>query len=233
MKELTCIIIDDEKPAIDLLETFVEKTSLRLLNSFQNPLKALEFLRDQQVDIVFCDIQMKELSGLSLVEMKMGTTQFIMTTAYEEYALKGYELNVCDYLLKPFSFERFLQSVNKAIGQIEHVQSAPTLHHEKDYMLIKADQKLNKIPYQEILYIEGLREYVNFWTNRKELITLESLKNLENNLPSNFVRVHKSFIVNSNKVESLYGNMLIIGKKEIPIGKSYKKEALLKIFGQV
>ncbi len=233
MKDITCIIIDDEKPAIALLETFVEKTSLLRLNSFQNPLEALVFLRNNPVDIVFCDIQMKELSGLSLAEMKMGTCQFILTTAYEEYALKGYELNVCDYLLKPFSFERFLQAVDKAIHQLENTNSTSKISHEKEFILIKADQKLHKIPYNDILYIEGLREYVNFLTNNKELITLESLKKLEKDLPDNFVRVHKSYIVNSDKVQSLYGNMLIIGKKEIPIGKSYKKEALLKIFGDV
>ncbi len=231
MRDLTCIIIDDEKPAIELLEAFVDKSQLTNLGSFQNPLEALEFLQNEMVDIVFCDIQMKELSGLSLAEMKKGTSQFIMTTAYEEFALKGYELNVCDYLLKPFSFERFLQAVNKAIHQVNLLNGDVQINKDKDFMLIKADQKLYKIPYNEINYIEGLREYVNFWTNTKELITLESLKRLENDLPDNFVRVHKSFIVNSDKVQSLYGNMLIIGKKEIPLGKSYKKEALKKIFG--
>ncbi len=234
MKNITCIIIDDEMPAIALLEAFVGKTSLVHLQSFQNPLEALEFLRDNPVDIAFCDIQMKELSGLSLAEMKMGECQFIMTTAYEEYALKGYELNVCDYLLKPFSFERFLQAVNKAIKNINNDLPSSEIKHRKDFILIKADQKLHKLPYSEILYVEGLREYVNFITsNNKELITLESLKNLENNLPENFIRVHKSFIVNRDKVQSLYGNMLIINKKEIPIGKSYKKVALEKIFGKL
>lgn len=233
MNTFNCIIIDDEKPAIELLENFVSKTSLTLKASFQNPLEALDYLRGHEIDIVFCDIQMKEISGLSLADMHAGNCQFIMTTAYEEYALKGYELSVCDYLLKPFSFERFLQAVNKAVKYINSTRLPAEVVHEKEFMLIKADQKLHKIPYSDILYIEGLREYVNFITDRSELITLESLKHLEQILPAQFIRVHKSFIVNSHKVQSLYGNMLIINKKEIPLGKSYKKDALAKIFGQI
>lgn len=233
---IRCIIIDDEYPARVLLKDYIQKISfLKLTGSYKNPVEAIGKIQSEPADLIFLDIQMPELSGIEFLRAFPQKTNVILTTAYSEYALTGYELNVIDYLLKPISFERFIMAVNKAAEFIRIQKEAKTyLREEKDehhFITIKADHKIIRIAVDNILYVEGLREYVTFFTGSEKIVTLESLKNLENQLPgSKFIRVHKSYIINKDKVKSLYGNQLEIEGKFIPIGKSYKDEVVKKIF---
>ncbi|NMM47521.1 LytR/AlgR family response regulator transcription factor [Marinigracilibium pacificum] len=225
------IIIDDEQHARKLLEDYVSKVpGLNSLGSFKNPLDALDFIKENKVDIILLDIQMPQLSGLDLVKViKSINCKIIFTTAYSEYALEGYNLDVTDYLLKPIRFERFLQAINKAVDQIKPAKVANTL--AEVYLNIKADHKMYRIKAEEIIYIEGMKEYVRYHFSDKKLMALESLKNIESILPQNkFIRVHKSFIVNSDRVTTLDGNRLVVEGEYIPIGKSYKEIVVSKLF---
>ncbi len=234
---IQCIIIDDEYPARVLLKDYIQKVSfLKLTGAFKNPVEALSKIQSEPIDLIFLDIQMPELSGIEFLKSFPKKVNVILTTAYSEYALTGYELNVLDYLLKPISFERFVLAVNKAADIIRLQNDAKGSDGEgsveKKYITVKADHKIIKIFVDDILYIEGLREYVTFYTKNEKIVTLESLKNLENKLPAmKFIRVHKSFIINKDRVKSLYGNQLEIEGKFIPIGKSYKDEVVRNVFG--
>lgn len=236
---LKCMIVDDEYPARVLLNDYANKLPLlQVVASCKTALEAMAVLRQQPIDLIFLDIQMPELTGLEFLQSLAHPPLVIFTTAYADYALKGYELNVVDYLLKPFSFERFVQAVNKAAErfQLSHGSSvtppAPIAPAEqKPFIVIKADHKLHRIYYDDILFIEGLREYVAFHTLSGKIITLESLKKLEDLLPTDtFIRVHKSYIVNKKKVKSLYGNQLDIAGHWIPIGKLYRDEVVKHLF---
>lgn len=234
--KIRCIIIDDEYPARELLKGYIDKVStLELIGSFKNPVEALNKLQTDTADLIFLDIQMPELSGIEFLKTFPHKPNVIFTTAYSDYALTGYELNVIDYLLKPISFDRFLLAVQKAVELIKLqkgiTQKSFGEQSVKDFITIKADHKIYKVEINDILYIEGMREYVVYYTEKGKIISLESLKNLEKKFPGNqFIRVHKSFIINRNKVKSLYGNQLEIEEKLIPIGKSYREQALEKIF---
>ncbi len=234
---IRCLIIDDEYPARVLLKDYIQKMSfLKLTGSFKNPVEALSKIQSEPVDLIFLDIQMPELSGIEFLKSFPNKTNVILTTAYSEYALTGYELNVLDYLLKPISFERFVLAVNKAadIIRLQNDVKEPGRQEaeEKKFITVKADHKIIKISTDDIIYIEGLREYVTFYTKNEKIVTLESLKNLESKLPATkFIRVHKSFIINKDRVKSLYGNQLEIEGKFIPIGKSYKEDVVKNVFG--
>lgn len=230
--KISCIIVDDEFPARKLLAGYAEKlVYLEVKAVCKNALEAMHALQEHSPDLMFLDIQMPELTGIELLTAIKNKPAVIFTTAYREYALKGYELDVVDYMLKPVSFERFLQGVNKAAEMIrlkKLQEEAPRPveffpeKKEPEYINIKADYKIYKVKLAEILYIEGLKEYVTFYTTERKFIVLESLRNLENKLPANrFRRVHKSYIVNLGRITALYGNTIEIGKTEIPIGKSY------------
>ncbi|MDN5202389.1 LytTR family DNA-binding domain-containing protein [Fulvivirgaceae bacterium BMA10] len=233
--KMRCVIVDDEFPARELLSDFIHKVpQLELVGSCKNPVEAMEVLHQQQVDLMFLDIQMPELTGVEFLRSLNKKPMVIFTTAYPDYALEGYKLSVIDYLLKPFSFERFFEAVNKGLDLFllkQNRSDTPVSQgSEKNYITIKADHKIHKVNFDDIFYIEGLREYVTFHTSTGKIITLESLKKLEETLPSHFLRIHKSFIVNKNKVKALYGNQLEINGKYIPIGKSYKEQVIDKIF---
>ncbi len=234
---VTCAIIDDEYPARILLGDYVKRIPyLELTGTFKNPMAAMAGLQESPADLLFLDIQMPELTGVEFLRSMPQKPVVIFTTAYPDYALEGYELDVCDYLLKPIAFERFVQAANKAAELIRLRRNVPGAAPEpiiqnEGYISVKADHKIYRIGYSEILYIEGLREYVTFHTGQGKIVALESLKNLEEILPSErFMRVHKSYIVNRRKVISLYGNQLEIGKTTIPIGKSYKEEVVKNLF---
>lgn len=226
---ITCLVVDDEEPARDLLKAFIEKVpNLECLGFLKNPVAAAEMLNKQKVDLVFLDIQMPEISGLDFLELLHEKPKVILTTAYEEYALKSYELEVVDYLLKPFSFQRFLRGVNRATGLLEkeHKHS-----NNSEFLTIKAEHKLIRLKTSEIIYIEGMREYVGYHTTEKRILSLQSLKSLERNLPEFFHRIHKSFIVNSHYVKVLDGHQIILeGGIRIPIGASYKEAVLKNLF---
>lgn len=237
--EIKCIIVDDEQLARNLLESYVKKVpQLTLVRSCKNSMEAIECLQNEDIDLMFLDIQMPDLTGVELLQTLAEKPVVIFTTAYKEYALEGYQLDVIDYMLKPISFERFVQGVNKATEQIKlktfthkKEEKEPATKPTKDYITLKADYKVYKVKYDDILYIEGLKEYVTFYTENQKTVVLESLKHLEDILPSQkFMRVHKSYIINKDKVTSLYGNQVEIVDKYIPVGKTYIDEVKKVLF---
>lgn len=233
----TCIAVDDEFPATMVIESFVAKIpDLDLLKTFTKASEALRFLSEVEVDILFLDIQMPEINGIEFSQSLRKKPKIIFTTAYDKYAVEGFNLDAVDYLLKPFSYDRFVKAVNKAIKHISLEQnlnnsSTGKAQDQPDFIVIKADYKLHKIKHEDIDYIEGLKAYVSFFVKGKRFITLESLKRLEDLLPHDkFMRIHKSYIIPFTKVKSLEGNMLEIEGKKLPIGKSYKEIVLGKVF---
>jgi DNA-binding LytR/AlgR family response regulator len=238
---ITCAIIDDESLAIKLLADYVQKTpTLELVGKFNKPTQALPLLQREEIDLLFLDIEMPELTGLEFIKLLKNKPFIILTTAYSQYAIDGFDLDVSDYLLKPITFERFLKAVNKVseIWQLkngseknEQTLTNAVSSESKDYFWVKADQKLQKIFFKDILYIEGLKEYVSIYTiQNQRIITLEALKNLEESLPCPpFVRCHKSYIVSLDKVTAMIDNQLEISKKLIPIGASYKEQVIQKL----
>ncbi len=235
MANIKTLLVDDEYLALKLLDEFGKKVpELEIIDKVKSPMVALDILNQKPVDLLFLDIQMPTLSGNNLLKTLKKPPLVIFTTAYSEYALEAFELNAVDYLLKPFSFERFLQAVNKAKEQHYFRMQDQTIilpTTSKDFFSIKVDGKIVKVYFDDILYIEGLKEYVRLVCKDARLVTLESLKNLEDMLPAdNFVRVHKSFIVAKNKVKSLEGNRLEIGDHKIPISRGKKEEIVEWIF---
>lgn len=234
----TCLIIDDEQLARRLLEDFVSKIpGLELKGMCKHPLEAMAIMENTAIDLLFLDIQMPELTGVDFLKSIKHRPATIFTTAYSEYALEGYTLDVIDYLVKPFSFDRFLQAVNKAKEFIELKRNAKSnqnaQHDEKPYLTLHADHKIYKVKLEEILYIEGLKEYVSYYTREKRIIVLQSLKSIEDSLPKDrFIRVHKSYIVPIDRIKTLDGNQVQIGDKLIPVGRSYKDEVLRRVFRQ-
>lgn len=224
------MLVDDEYLALNLLETFVEKVpGLEVIAKTKSPIEAVDILQREEIDLLFLDIQMPTLSGNNLLKTLKHPPLTIFTTAYTDYALEAFELDIVDYLLKPFAFERFLQAVNKA-KQLLPIQatSIQSTLIAKDFFSIKVDGKIVKLYYDDVLYVEGLKEYVRFVCKEGRFVTLESLKNLEAILPKDqFIRVHKSFIVAKQYVQSVEGNQLAIGQQKIPISRS-KREAIVQ-----
>jgi len=236
---IKCLIIDDEQPARELLKNYVDKIpKLELVALCKSPLDALSIIKEKSIDLLLLDIQMPDLKGTDMLRCIIGQKPMVIfTTAYQEYAIEGYELDVIDYMLKPISFNRFIKGIEKAKEHKEWMgykgQNTPDKPSslEKDYIVLKANQKLHRIQYNEILYIEGMKEYVVFYTENQKLIIHASLKSLEKTLPNDeFLRVHKSYIVNKTKVSNMFGNQLAIGEKYIPIGYSYKHKTVEQIF---
>ncbi|MFK7969534.1 MAG: LytR/AlgR family response regulator transcription factor [Bacteroidia bacterium] len=235
MHSYNVLLVDDEFLALTLLEGFVAKIpDLNIVGKVKSPIEASEILRSQQVDMLFLDIQMPVLSGINLLKTIPNKPATIFTTAYAEHALEAYDLDVVDYLLKPFSFERFLQSVNKAKQHIgAPTVVAPNIDAGGGFLTFKADHKLVKIWIKDIQYIEGLREYVRIVCKEEKYVVLESLKRLEDTLPAaQFVRVHKSWIVNTEAVKSLEGNMLHLTDRTVPLSRERKAAVVATIFGK-
>ncbi|MCU4163450.1 LytR/AlgR family response regulator transcription factor [Carboxylicivirga caseinilyticus] len=243
--KLNCIVIDDEFPARELLTDFIKKVpNLELLDRFDSPLKALAVLQSNKVDLMFIDIQMPEISGIDFLKTLRHKPMVVITSAYQEYALEGYSLDVMDYLLKPFSFDRFMQSVNKAFDRVAdketvvvqpEVVTVQAAEPAKDYLLVKADYKIHRIKFNNIICIEGMREYVTYFCDKEKYVALESLRSLEGLLPEkDFIRVHKSYIINIDKITTFYGNQIKLAglDKYIPIGKSYKDIVQKRIMEQ-
>ena len=231
----SCMIVDDEQLARKLMQEFVSKVpSLDLKGMCKNPLEAMDVLNKEEIDIIFLDIQMPELTGVEFLKTLQTKPAVIFTTAYSEYALEGYQLDVVDYLVKPFPFERFVKAVNKATETIDLKRKAASSGTvEDEYVLLHADHKIYKVHLDEIEYIEGLKEYVSYFTKEKRIIVLQSLKSIEETLPADrFIRVHRSYIVPIQKIKTLDGNQVQIGKKLIPIGRSYKDDVLNRVFNE-
>lgn len=221
------IAIDDEPLALELVSGYIEKTpGLRLAGKFDNPIDASEFLSGNNVDIIFLDIQMPDLSGIEFARLLEKGPKVIFTTAYEKYALEGYKLDIVDYLMKPFSYEEFLVAVNKACKLISLEQQATAgIEANNQFLFIKSDYKIRRINFNDILYVEGLKDYVKIFlqNNPKPVLSLTSLKMLETKLPTEkFMRVHRSFIVNLEKIETIDRSRIVFGKEYIPIGDQYK-----------
>lgn len=224
---LTCAIIDDEPLAISLLESYVGKTSfLRLTAKFNSALEALPVLSAQPVDLLFLDIQMPELSGMEFSRILEADTRIIFTTAFEQYALDSYKVNALDYLLKPIAYPDFLKAPNKALQWHEHMQ-ATTTTAEIESIFIKTEYKLVQVELRKILYIEGLKDYVKIFIEDEPhpILSLMSMKSLEEMLPaSRFIRVHRSFIVQPEKIKVIERNRIVFGKEYIPISDNYKQK---------
>lgn len=229
---LNCWIVDDEPLAVSLLESYVNKVPfLKLTGKFSNALSAMQNIATEKVDVLFLDIQMPEVNGMDFAHTISNNTRVIFTTAFSEYAVEGYRVNALDYLLKPFSFEEFVAAAKKAYGWFEIVQqkSNPDIEKTRENVgiFVKSEYKYLHILYDDVLYIEGLKDYVKIYTqdSLKPILSLMSLKQLEEDLPfGNFVRVHRSYIINVDKISSINKNRIIIDKKQIPIGETYKKQ---------
>lgn len=226
---LKCIIVDDEPLAQEVLENYVQRlnTELELVKKCSNAMDAFQTLHHENIDLLFLDIQMPVIDGLSFLKSLMNPPAVILTTAYSNHALEGFDLDVVDYLLKPISFERFLKAVNKAIElhKSQHAES------DTDYMFVKVDSKLVKINYADILYIEGMKDYLKIFVSERPLVVHQTMKKIEEMLPkNNFVRVHKSYIVAISAVNSIVGNFIEINGKEIPIGANYKDQLIKLVY---
>lgn len=229
-----CLLVDDEHLALALLEKFIEQTpGFTVVEKCKSPIRAVEVLQSDLVDLLFLDIQMPVLSGTNLLRSISRKPVTIFTTAYAQYAHEAFDLDAADYLVKPYSFERFQQAIEKARVVLQSRQSAVAAAPELDgHLTIKADRQWVKIPFAEILYIEGWKEYVKIFTTTDKHVTLESLNNLEATLPAgHFVRAHKSFIVSKNRVLRMDGDDLILGEARIPVARARKKEVTEAIFG--
>ncbi|WP_353484094.1 LytTR family DNA-binding domain-containing protein [Haliscomenobacter sp.] len=219
--EIRCIIVEDEPLALDRIEGYVQKLPfLTLLATFDNATDALVFLQSNQVDLIFLDINLGEVSGIRLLETSKINSQVVITTAYPDYAIKGFDLNVCDYLLKPFDFERFVQAVDKVRNNLMKTEALPN----KKFIFVKTEYRLEKIMLDEILFIEGMRDYRCIYTLHKRIMTLQTFGELELEIPSHLIcRVHKSYMVAIDKIESIEKEVIKIGEKYMPVSETYKK----------
>lgn len=235
---LNCWIVDDEPLALSLLESYVQKTSfLRLTGKYSNALSAMKQIAEEKVDLLFLDIQMPEINGMEFARTISHRTRVIFTTAFSEYALEGYKVSALDYLLKPFSFDEFLAAARKALEWFEMTASRPAAETTRENIgiFVKSEYRLLHVLYEEIIYIEGLKDYVKIYTENepKPILSLMSLKLLEEELPADrFMRVHRSYIIHRNKIASINKNRIIIGKKQIPIGETYRKQFRAVIEGK-
>lgn len=218
---MRCLIIDDEPVARDILRKYINDTpSLVLSGECESALAALEFLKESSVDLLFLDVNMPRLSGISFLKSISDPPKVILTTAYSEYALEGFELDVVDYLLKPFSFERFLKAVNKVSLKESNAGKDPAI-------VIKADGKTYRVQTNDILFVESMGDYLTLHTTDQKLTFYKTMKSFAEELPSaSFIRVHKSYLIALNKIDYLEGNLIFIHGHEIPIGNAYKEEFL-------
>ena len=230
--KIRCLIIDDEPLARDLMRAHIEKLeNLEIVAECSDAMKALEALRKHSIDLMFMDIQMPQITGIEFLKTLKHPPKVIITTAYREYAIDGFELDVVDYLLKPITFNRFLKSINKyyQINQEESQNSGVTSFsvNEDAFIYVKENKKVIKIHLNEILYVEGLSEYVQIYTENKKIVTKTSMTNMEQKLPNaDFMRIHKSFIVSLSKIEAFTSSSIEVPGKELPIGRSYKNSVL-------
>lgn len=229
---MNCLIVDDEPLAIDLIEDFVQRIPfLNVSGKCKNAIEAIQALSTKQIDLLFLDIQMPDITGIQLLQSLDAKPLVIFTTAYSEFAVESYNLNAVDYLLKPFTFERFLKAVNKAYKSfmsksVEKKPSENPLIESKEineYIFVKSGYKTLKIRISDILYIEGLKDYVKIYTGSKPVLSLQSFKSLEEKLPANkFIRVHKSYMVALQKIDSIERSIICIGEKRIPVGDNFR-----------
>lgn len=229
--KIRCIAIDDEPPALIQMEEYISRVPfLELAETFDNGISAIEFLKENEVDLLFLDIEMEGLTGIQMLKVIKNKPFVILTTAYDSYAIEAFDLDVTDYLLKPISFERFFKAVEKVSDLIKEkkqpnsVQQTANNTEEKNYIFVKTEYRMQRVDFKDILYIEGLKEYLIIKMINGRVITLQSFKHMEEMLPSsNFIRVHKSYMVALDKIEFIERNRIKIADKLIPVGDTYKK----------
>jgi len=239
---MNCLAIDDEPLALEIIEDYIKKISfLTLIKKCKNAFEAVECLQKSDVDLIFLDIQMPDLNGIQLLKSLQKRPLVIFTTAFEQYAIESYELDVIDYLLKPIPFDRFFKAANKAyeyfhlINQNQTVKPTEKAETKPAYIFVKADYQNIRINFSDILYIEGLKDYIKIYVSNREkpILTLMSIKSMEETLPSDqFLRLHRSYLVAIYKITSAKKNIVIVDKKTIPVGSLYRKN-LLSVFNQI
>ncbi len=230
--QINCIVIDDEPLAVSKLEGFISKVSeLSLIRTFDNAIEAIGWLKENSIDLIFLDIQMEQLTGIQFLEATGTASRIIITTAYDQYAIRGFELNVTDYLLKPFSFQRFVQAVNKVMDYFtqKHEANQPS-QKDDSYIFVKTEYRLERVDIDDILYIEGMKDYLRIICTGRKIMTLQSFSKIEESLPSNkFCRVHKSFIVAIDKIKSVERGVILIAGQRIPVSNTYKESFYSRI----
>lgn len=231
---LNCIAVDDEPLALDIIEDYVSKIPfLNLVKRTENAIDALQLVQAGGIDLVFLDVQMPELTGIQFLKIAGTKANYILTTAYSQYALESYDLDVSDYLLKPIAFDRFYKAAEKVHKRFDKPETARTVTEPvassnnstpiQDFIFVKTEHKIQKIQLEDILYIEGLKDYISIFTKNERIITLQNMKKMEETLPKGeFIRVHKSYIIALDKIESIERSRISIAAKIIPIGDTYR-----------
>ena len=227
MNQLNCLLVDDEPPALKILEKYVAAVGqLKLVGSCNNAFKATEILQREDIDLLFLDIKMPQLSGISFIKTLPNPPKVIFTTAFKEYAVDAFELDAIDYLLKPFSFERFMKAVNKVIFSDVQVQEDPPLSNTEAFLYFRADRKMVKVFLEDILYVESLKDYVKIHRrNQSPLIVKQTISNVEEMLPSHaFARIHRSYLVSLKQITAYTSKDVEIGQVELPIGRVFSQQ---------
>lgn len=227
---IRCLVVDDEPLALDILEDYISKVPfLQLVKTTTSAIEGLSLVQNDSIDLVFLDVQMPELNGLQFLKIMNGKCDVILTTAYSEYALEGYEHDVTDYLLKPIAFDRFYKAAQKVMQQRQHSSALPSpethvTQAPHSFIFVKTEHKIQKIYLDDILYIEGLKDYISIFTKTERIITLQNMKKMEDSLPAGrFIRVHKSYIVALDKIDSIERSRIQITDKIIPVGDTYRE----------
>jgi DNA-binding LytR/AlgR family response regulator len=232
MKKLSCIIVDDEPVARKILQEFVEQLPfLDLQGKFENAGKAEMFLKHNKADLIFLDIEMPKVSGLEFLQKMDTESMVVLTTAFPQYALEGYELDIIDYLLKPFAFNRFLKAVYKA-RDFYLLKTGTNTPLSSSYIFVKSEKRIEKLELSEILYAESIGNYVSIFTGNKKIMAYITMKSLESQLPNDvFIKVHQSYLVNASKIEAIEGNEINMGTRSLPISRNYR-DSVMKIVQQ-
>jgi DNA-binding LytR/AlgR family response regulator len=232
MKKLNCLLVDDEPPALEILRTYIASTpTLQIAGECNHAIDAFQFLQLKEVDLIFLDINMPRLTGTDFLKALANPPKVIFTTAHRDFAVEGFELGAVDYLLKPYSLERFWRAIQRATNTESKIPEREKTETDSDrFLYVRADRKMTKVLVNEILYIESLKDYVKIFLPDKPIVTKQTITSLEDMLPEeNFVRVHRSFVVSISKIESYTQHTVFIGKSEIPVGPLYRQVFLQKV----
>ena len=230
--QINCIAIDDEPLALSKLEAFVKKIpDLNLIMTFDSAIEAISWLKENNIDLIFLDIQMEQLTGIQFLEATGTMSRIIITSAYDQYAIKSFDLNVTDYLLKPFSFQRFVQAINKVFDYYsKKAENQKKKFESEGFIFVKIEYRLERVDLNEIIYIEGMKDYLRIVCTNKKIMTLLSFQKIEEILPlKKFCRVHKSFIVAIEKIKSIERGVIIIADQRIPVSNTYKESFFSRI----
>ncbi|MFY7670196.1 LytR/AlgR family response regulator transcription factor [Tenacibaculum sp. MEBiC06402] len=226
-----CVVVDDEPIAREIIESFINKTpNLKLIGSFPDAVEALNFQQKEEVDIYFLDINMPDINGLSLAKIINKKAHIIFTTAYRDYAIDGFNLNVIDYLLKPIAFDRFLQAIEKIPKKATSIKDTLNYEVKSDFLFIRSDRKMIKVSFNDILYIESLSDYIKIHLENQVLVTRETISNIYVKLPTHrFLRIHRSYVISIDKIQSYTNEFIEVSNKALPISRSYKETVLQKL----